>query len=100
MSVKDLAEREGFEPSRRVLIPPTRFPVALLRPLGHLSKLSIPSSVSTTIIILRICSIVNRQMKIFLFQILLQGMPRKRSKRSHKIIGIEKNPAISRKKRQ
>jgi hypothetical protein len=31
-----LAEREGFEPSRQ-LSPPTRFPVALLKPLGHLS---------------------------------------------------------------
>src|SRR4051812_8593289 len=29
-------EREGFEPSRQV-DPPTRFPVALLKPLGHLS---------------------------------------------------------------
>ena len=29
-------EREGFEPSRQVS-PPTRFPVALLKPLGHLS---------------------------------------------------------------
>src|SRR5215471_3928049 len=31
------AEREGFEPSRH-LSAPTRFPVALLRPLGHLSE--------------------------------------------------------------
>ena len=31
------AEREGFEPSRRSS-PPTRFPGALLRPLGHLSR--------------------------------------------------------------
>jgi hypothetical protein len=30
-------EREGFEPSRH-LSAPTRFPVALLRPLGHLSE--------------------------------------------------------------
>ena len=30
------AERVGFEPTRRVT-PPTRFPVALLKPLGHLS---------------------------------------------------------------
>ncbi len=27
-----MAEREGFEPSRRVLVPPTRFPVERLRP--------------------------------------------------------------------
>src|ERR671910_1206540 len=31
-----LAERVGFEPTRQ-LAPPTRFPVALLKPLGHLS---------------------------------------------------------------
>ena len=31
-----MAERKGFEPSKRE-IPLTRFPVALLRPLGHLS---------------------------------------------------------------
>ena len=31
------AEREGFEPSRH-LSAPTRFPVVLLRPLGHLSE--------------------------------------------------------------
>jgi hypothetical protein len=31
------AEREGFEPSRQGITPPTRFPVALLKPLGHLS---------------------------------------------------------------
>ncbi len=29
-------ERVGFEPTRRE-IPPTRFPIALLKPLGHLS---------------------------------------------------------------
>jgi hypothetical protein len=32
-----MTEREGFEPSRH-LSAPTRFPVALLRPLGHLSE--------------------------------------------------------------
>src|SRR5213079_1367439 len=31
-----LAERVGFEPTRRY-DPPTRFPVAHLKPLGHLS---------------------------------------------------------------
>jgi hypothetical protein len=30
-----MAEREGFEPSNGLAI--TRFPVVLLRPLGHLS---------------------------------------------------------------
>jgi hypothetical protein len=40
LNVALLAEREGFEPSRRE-IPSTRFPVALLRPLGHLSRRAI-----------------------------------------------------------
>ena len=31
------AERVGFEPTRQVS-PPTRFPVAHLKPLGHLSR--------------------------------------------------------------
>ena len=35
--MSNAAEREGFEPSRH-LSAPTRFPVALLRPLGHLSE--------------------------------------------------------------
>ncbi len=30
-----MAEREGFEPSKAINF--TRFPIALLRPLGHLS---------------------------------------------------------------
>jgi hypothetical protein len=35
LRMKNLAEREGFEPSTGVAS--TRFPVVLLRPLGHLS---------------------------------------------------------------
>ena len=34
-----VAESKGFEPLRQ-LIPPTRFPIVLLRPLGQLSKMA------------------------------------------------------------
>ena len=40
------AEREGFEPSRQGIAPPTRFPVALLKPLGHLSGSALATQIA------------------------------------------------------